>query len=175
VPAVQYARPCPYRRRRGGTSPRTDRFGRQGRWPLTADSTPLVLIDVRFAKSKPDTQSPVPENQRQPMRHPPVSYLLDAQLTEGLAVRYADAEVKRRGGVGPHGGLIDNGNVLRGCMSRMFAAIETNHSITSEQIRVAPHVGIVSTPLATAPCRPVRRWHVAVLAHRRVVPSIQAP
>jgi hypothetical protein len=61
----------------------------------------------------------------------------DAQLAEELAVRYADAENLRLHGVEHHGGLIESGNVLLGCMSRMFAAIESHHAVTAEQIRAA--------------------------------------
>ena len=58
----------------------------------------------------------------------------DAQLAEGLAVRFADAEHKRRFGIEHHGGLIDNGRIVRGCMSRLFSMIEVNHSVTGDQI-----------------------------------------
>lgn len=61
----------------------------------------------------------------------------DAQLAEELGIRYADAEFGRRFGVEHHGGLLDNGRVRRECLSRMFHAIENNHDVTSEQIRVA--------------------------------------
>jgi hypothetical protein len=61
----------------------------------------------------------------------------DAQLAEELAIRYADAEFKRRFGYEAHGGLIDNGRFRGECMSRMFAAIESTHDVTSEQVRVA--------------------------------------
>ena len=61
----------------------------------------------------------------------------DAQLAEELAIRHADAEFGRRFGVEGHGGLIDNGRFRRECLSRMFRAIENNHDVTSEQIRVA--------------------------------------
>ena len=61
----------------------------------------------------------------------------DAQLAEELGVRYADAEHGRRFGVEHHGGLIDNGRFRRECLSRMFAAIENNHAVTAEQVRVA--------------------------------------
>jgi len=60
-----------------------------------------------------------------------------AQLAEGLAVRFADAEHKRLYGIEHHGGLIDNGRVVRECMSRMFSRIESNHSVTAERIRLA--------------------------------------
>jgi hypothetical protein len=61
----------------------------------------------------------------------------DAQLAEELGIRYADAEFGRRFGVEHHGGLLDNGRVRGECLSRMFYAIENNHGVTSEQIRVA--------------------------------------
>jgi hypothetical protein len=62
----------------------------------------------------------------------------DAQLAEELAIRYADTEFGRRsGGIEHHGGLLDNGRVRRDCLSRMFHAIEDNHGVTSDQIRVA--------------------------------------
>ena len=61
----------------------------------------------------------------------------DAQLAEELAIRYADAEFGRRFGVEHHGGLLDNGRVRRECLSWMFHAIENNHDVTSEQVRVA--------------------------------------
>lgn len=61
----------------------------------------------------------------------------DAQLAEELAIRHADAEFGRRFGVEHHGGLIDNGRFRRECLSRMFHAIENNHDVTSEQVRVA--------------------------------------
>jgi hypothetical protein len=61
----------------------------------------------------------------------------DAQLAEELGIRYADAEFGRRFGVEHHGGLLDNGRVRRECLSRMFQAVENNHGVTSEQIRLA--------------------------------------
>ena len=61
----------------------------------------------------------------------------DAHLAEGLAVRFADAEHGRRFGIEHHGGLIDNGGVWRGCMSRMTSAISTTHAVTVAQIQVA--------------------------------------
>lgn len=51
----------------------------------------------------------------------------DAQLAEGLAVRFAGAEHKRLYGIEHHGGLIDNGRVVRECMSRMFSRIALLH------------------------------------------------
>ena len=61
----------------------------------------------------------------------------DAQLAEELATRYADAEHERRFGYGGHGGLIDNGRVHHDCLARLVAAIQTNHGVTSEQVRAA--------------------------------------
>jgi len=61
----------------------------------------------------------------------------DAQLAEELAIRHADAEFGRRYGVEHHGGLIDDGRFRSDCLSRMFHAIENNHHVTSEQVRVA--------------------------------------
>jgi hypothetical protein len=61
----------------------------------------------------------------------------DAQLAEELAIRHADAEFGRRFGVEHHGGLLDNGRFRQECLSRMFQAIENNHHVTSEQVRVA--------------------------------------
>lgn len=61
----------------------------------------------------------------------------DAQLAEELAIRHADAEFGRRFSVEHHGGLIDNGRFRRECLSRMFHAIENNHAVTPEQVRVA--------------------------------------
>jgi hypothetical protein len=61
----------------------------------------------------------------------------DAQLAEELAIRYADAEFGRRTGIEHHGGLIDNGRFRAECMSRMFAAIESAHHVTSAQAQAA--------------------------------------
>jgi hypothetical protein len=63
--------------------------------------------------------------------------VLDAQLAEELATRYADAENLRLHGVEAHGGLIENDAVLRGCMSGMFAAIQNDHGVTADQIQTA--------------------------------------
>ena len=60
----------------------------------------------------------------------------DAQLAEELATRYADAEHERRFGYGGHGGLVDNGRVHHDCLARLVAAIQTNHGVTSEQVRL---------------------------------------
>jgi hypothetical protein len=61
----------------------------------------------------------------------------DAQLAEELAIRHADAEFGKRFGVEHHGGLIENGRFRRECLTRLFHAIEINHGVTSEQVRVA--------------------------------------
>jgi hypothetical protein len=61
----------------------------------------------------------------------------DAQLAEDLAIRRADAEFNRLYGYEAHGGLIDNGRVVRECMARLVAAIQTNHAVTVQQIAVA--------------------------------------
>jgi hypothetical protein len=61
----------------------------------------------------------------------------DAQLAEELAIRYADAEFGRRFGVEHHGGLIDDGRFRNECLSRLFRAIENDHDVTAEQVRVA--------------------------------------
>jgi len=61
----------------------------------------------------------------------------DAQLAEGVAVRTADTEHKRRFGYGGHGGLIEHGRVVRECMATLAAAIERNHGVTAGQIDAA--------------------------------------
>jgi hypothetical protein len=61
----------------------------------------------------------------------------DAQLAEEIAIRYADAEHERRFGSNGHGGLVDNGRFRNECMARLAAAIESNHGVTAEQVRVA--------------------------------------
>lgn len=53
------------------------------------------------------------------------------------AVRYADAEHKRLFGYAGHGGQIGNGRLVNECMARLFSAIEHNHGVSSEQVRVA--------------------------------------
>jgi hypothetical protein len=91
----------------------------------------------------------------------------DAQLAEELAIRYADAEFKRRFGYEAHGGLIDNGRFRGECLSRMFDAIENNHDVTSEQVRVARGqrngtfdlvVGLLFLPLYSLGATMVCRW-----------------
>ena len=61
----------------------------------------------------------------------------DAQLAEDLAIRYADAEYRRRSGYDGHGGLIGDGNFRSRCMARLVDAIERNHAVTPDDIRVA--------------------------------------
>lgn len=61
----------------------------------------------------------------------------DAQLAEGVAVRTADTQHKRRFGYGGHGGLIEHGRVVRECMATLAAAIERNHGVTAAQIDAA--------------------------------------
>ena len=103
----------------------------------------------------------------------------DAQLAEDLSVRFADTEHKRLSGYEGHGGLIDNGRVVKECMARLFTTIENDHSVTSEQIQVARAqrdrafdvaVGLLFLPLysfgATAACR--RVWH-RFASHQRYV------
>jgi hypothetical protein len=103
----------------------------------------------------------------------------DAQLAEDLAVRYADTEHKRLSGYQGHGGLIDNGRVVKDCMTRLFTTIEHDHSATFEQIQVARGqrnrtfdvaVGLLFLPLysfgAIAACR--RVWH-RFSSHQRYV------
>lgn len=61
----------------------------------------------------------------------------DAQLAEDLAIRYADAEYRRRSGYEGHGGLIANGEFRNECMRRLVAAITNNHRVAIEDVRVA--------------------------------------
>jgi len=58
----------------------------------------------------------------------------DAQLAEDLAIRHGDAEFKRLYGYEAHGGLIDQGRVVRDCMARLVAAIGDEHAVTREQV-----------------------------------------
>jgi hypothetical protein len=103
----------------------------------------------------------------------------DAQLAEDLSVRYADTEHKRLSGYKGHGGLIDNGRVVMGCMARLFTTIEKDHVVTPEQIQVAraqrnrafdAAVGLLFLPLysfgAIGACR--RVWH-RFASHQRSV------
>ena len=80
-----------------------------------------------------DTAFPIDWNNPVHRQH----LVADAQLAEDLAIRHADAEFKRLYGYEAHGGLIDNGRVLRGCMVRLVGVIETNHAVTLEQIAEA--------------------------------------
>jgi hypothetical protein len=61
----------------------------------------------------------------------------DAQLAEGVAVRYADTEHRRRFGYGGHGGLVDHGAVLHACFDTLVAKIEHNHGVTRAEIDAA--------------------------------------
>ena len=63
--------------------------------------------------------------------------VLDAQLAEGLAGRFADAASLKINGVEGHGGLIDDGALVRECRTRMFATIEANHRVGADQIEAA--------------------------------------
>lgn len=103
----------------------------------------------------------------------------DAQLAEDLAVRYADTEHKRLSSYAGHGGLIDNGRVVKECMARLVTTIENDHFATSQQIQAARGqrnrafdvaVGLLFLPLysfgATATCR--RVWH-RFSSHQRYV------
>jgi len=64
--------------------------------------------------------------------------VVDAQLAEELAIRYADTEFVRRSGYSPgHGGLLDGGRVRNDCMNRLVTAIEQNHAVTAEQVKLA--------------------------------------
>jgi hypothetical protein len=57
----------------------------------------------------------------------------DAQLAEGLAVRYADTEHRHRSGYGGHGGL-EHGRVLHQCFDTLVDRIQRDHRVTAEQI-----------------------------------------
>jgi hypothetical protein len=80
-----------------------------------------------------DSAFPLDLNRPADRRH----LVADAQLAEGLAVRYADTEHLRRYGYAGHGGLIQHGQVVRECMARMVAVIERSHGVTPEQINAA--------------------------------------
>jgi hypothetical protein len=58
----------------------------------------------------------------------------DAQLAEGLAVRYADTEHKRRTGYGGHGRLLDYGRVLSRCYDTLVERIQRDHAVTAADI-----------------------------------------
>ena len=64
----------------------------------------------------------------------------DAQLAEGLAVRYADTEHRRRSGYGGHGGLIDHGRLLHECFGTLARRIEQDHGVAAVQIDEARRV-----------------------------------
>ena len=111
----------------------------------------------------------------------------DAQLAEELGIRYADAEFGRRFGVEHHGGLLDNGRVRDECLSRMFHAIENNHEVTPDQIRVARGrrnhtydlaVGLLFLPLyslgATIACRWLYRRFASNERYARLVATALA-
>jgi hypothetical protein len=59
---------------------------------------------------------------------------VDAQLAEELAQRYSDFKHKEVSGYEGHGGYLQNGQVTRGCMDKMFGEIERAHGVTREQI-----------------------------------------
>ncbi len=108
----------------------------------------------------------------------------DAQLAEELAIRYADAEFGRRAGVEHHGGLLDNGEFRRECLSRMLNAVERNHDVTAAQVRVARGqrnrtfdiaVGLLFLPLYLLGGIAASRWLSRRLAtHDRFVRLIAA-
>jgi hypothetical protein len=58
----------------------------------------------------------------------------DAQLAEGLAVRFADTEHKRRFGYGGHGRLVDYGRVLDRCFDTLVDRIARDHAVSAAQI-----------------------------------------
>jgi hypothetical protein len=74
----------------------------------------------------------------------------DAQLAEEVAIRYADAEHKRRFGFEGHGGGIAQGRVRTGCMVRLVMTISTNHGVTAQQIANARGQRRLSFDLAVA-------------------------
>ena len=103
----------------------------------------------------------------------------DAQLAEDLSVRFADTEHKRLSGYEGHGGLIDNGRVVKECMARLFTTIENDHVVTAEQIQVARAqrnrafdvaVGLLFLPLYSFGATAARRrvWH-RFASHQRYV------
>jgi hypothetical protein len=63
--------------------------------------------------------------------------IADAQLAEGVAVRYADTEHRRRFGYGGHGGLVEHGAVLHACFDNLVAEIERDHGVTRAEIDAA--------------------------------------
>jgi uncharacterized membrane protein YjgN (DUF898 family) len=80
-----------------------------------------------------DAAVPLDLTRRADRRH----LVADAQLAEGLAVRYADTEHRRRFGYGGHGGLIDKGRLLHACMASLVEIIERDHAVTAAQIEAA--------------------------------------
>lgn len=58
----------------------------------------------------------------------------DAQLAEELAIRYSDFKHKELTGYEGHGGYLQQGQVTRGCIERMFSEIERAHGVTRQQI-----------------------------------------
>jgi len=60
--------------------------------------------------------------------------IIDAQLAEDLAGRYADVEHGRLTGFAGHGGLIDNGRLVRECMARLSTIIEHAHGVASADL-----------------------------------------
>ena len=125
-----------------------------------------------------DTTFPIETQNPAHQRH----LIQDAHLAEGLAVRFADAEHKRLFGTEHHGGLIDNGRVVRECLSRMASEIASHHSVTGGQIegaRATRHrtfdiaVGLLFMPLywlaATVACRALTRRFSPDERHARMV------
>ena len=76
---------------------------------------------------------------------------MDAQLAEELAQRYSDFKHKEVSSYEGHGGYLQNGQVTRGCMDKMFGEIERAHggiellgvwATVAEMIRVGnDHIG----------------------------------
>src|SRR3954454_22406647 len=99
----------------------------------TATSCPGCLDRSRVNRScewTGDTAFPVDWQNPAHRKH----LIADAQLAEDLAIRRGDAEFNRLYGYEAHGGLIDQGRVVRACMARLVAAIEQNHAVTSNQV-----------------------------------------
>jgi hypothetical protein len=94
--------------------------------------------------------------------------------TGGRSTRGRTRHSLRRRGIqealrlrGTWGGLIDNGRFRGECMSRMFGAIENNHDVTSEQVRIARGqrnrtfdlaVGLLFLPLYSLGAAIACRW-----------------
>jgi len=64
----------------------------------------------------------------------------DAQLAEGLAVKFADTEHRRRSGYGGHGGLLEYGGVLRQCYGPLVDRIVRDHRVSATQVDAARRV-----------------------------------